>query len=172
LRLHPDVHPADGVLHGGAEFTHPEVELMTDATLGAAVVDDLFGIRPIEPTSRFPNADAGILDRQQWNVVVVVAVIKPVQPHNVVEILLDEVAQPPQVVVLLPAVRGDGPPLISWSSAMASGSVGLQRYFSIAKKYLALDSSAAAASPMSFRPLSGFRRRINHTIPSKHNASE
>jgi hypothetical protein len=85
LRLHPDVHPADGVLHGGAEFTRPEVEFMTNATLGAAVVDDLFGIRPVAPTSRFPNED----------VVVVVAIIKLVQPHNVVEILLDEVAQPP-----------------------------------------------------------------------------
>jgi hypothetical protein len=85
LRLHPDVHPADGVLHGGAEFTRPEVELMTDATLGAAVVDDLFGIRPVAPTSRFPNE----------YVVVVVAIIKLVQPHNVVEILFDEVAQPP-----------------------------------------------------------------------------
>jgi hypothetical protein len=101
-----DVHPADGVLHGGAEFTRPEVELMTDATLSAAVVDDLFGIRPVVPTSRFPNADVGILDRQQQNVVIVVAVIKPVQPRNVVEILLDEVAQPPQVVVLPPAIRG------------------------------------------------------------------
>jgi hypothetical protein len=48
----------------------------------------------------------GILDGQQRNVVVVVAVIKPVQPRNVIEILLDEVAQPPQVVVLLPTVRG------------------------------------------------------------------
>jgi hypothetical protein len=105
LRLHPDVHPADGVLHDGAEFTLPEVELMTDATLDAAIVDDLFGIRPVAPTSRFPNADVGILDGQQRNVVVV-TVIKPVQPHNVVEILLEEVAQPPQVVVLPPAVRG------------------------------------------------------------------
>jgi hypothetical protein len=48
----------------------------------------------------------GILDGQQWNVAVIVAVLKPVQPCNVVEILLDEVAQPPQVVVLPPAVRG------------------------------------------------------------------
>jgi hypothetical protein len=48
----------------------------------------------------------GISDGQQRNVVVIAAVIKPVQPHNVVEILLDEVAQPPQVVVLPPAVRG------------------------------------------------------------------
>jgi hypothetical protein len=78
---------------------------MTDATLGAAVVYDLFGIRTIAPTCRFPNADVGILDGQQWNVVVV-AVIKPVPPRNVVEILLDEVAQPPQVGVLPPAVRG------------------------------------------------------------------
>jgi hypothetical protein len=37
----------------------PEVELMTDATLDAAVVDDLFGIQPIAPTSRFQNADVG-----------------------------------------------------------------------------------------------------------------
>jgi hypothetical protein len=52
---------------------------MTDATLGAAVVDDLFGIRPVAPTSHFPNADVGILDGQQRNVVVVVAaVIKPI----------------------------------------------------------------------------------------------
>jgi hypothetical protein len=95
LRLHPDVHPANGILHGrAAEATRPEVELMTNAALGAAVVDDLFGIRPIEPTSRFPNADVGILDGQQRNVVIV-AIIKPVPPHNVVEILLDEVAQPP-----------------------------------------------------------------------------
>jgi hypothetical protein len=47
----------------------------------------------------------GILDGQQRNVVVV-AVIKPVQPRNVVEILLDEVAQPPQIVVLPPTVKG------------------------------------------------------------------
>jgi hypothetical protein len=105
LHLNPDVHPAEGVLHSEAEATRPEVELMTDVTLGAAVVDDLFGIRPIAPTSHCPNADVGILDGQQWNVVVV-AVIKPVPPRNVVEILLDEVAQPPQVVVLPPAVRG------------------------------------------------------------------
>jgi hypothetical protein len=77
LRLHPDVHPADGILHGEAEFTRPEVYLMTDVTLGAAVVDDVFGIWPVAPTSRFPNADAGILDGQQRNVVVV-AIIKPV----------------------------------------------------------------------------------------------
>jgi hypothetical protein len=106
LRLHADVHPADGILHGGAEFTHLEVELMTDATLGAIVVDDLFSIRPVEPTSCFPNADVGTLDGQQRNVVVVATGIKPVQPRNVVEILLDEVAQPPHVVVLPPAVRG------------------------------------------------------------------
>jgi hypothetical protein len=48
----------------------------------------------------------GILDVQQRNVVIIIVVIKPVQPRNVVEILLDEVAQPPQVVVLPPAVRG------------------------------------------------------------------
>jgi hypothetical protein len=77
---------------------------MTDATLGATIVDDLFGIRPVAPTSRFPNADVGILDEQQRNVFIVV--IKPVQPRNVVEILLDEVAQPQQVVVLPLAVRG------------------------------------------------------------------
>jgi hypothetical protein len=53
---------------------------------------------------------------------------------------------------------------------MALGSAGLQRYFSIAKKYLALESSAAA-SPMSYRPLSRFRRLINLSMPSKHSAS-
>jgi hypothetical protein len=46
----------------------------------------------------------GILDGQQRNVIVV-AVIKPVPPFDVVEILFDEVAQPPQVVVLPPTVR-------------------------------------------------------------------
>jgi hypothetical protein len=61
---------------------------MTDATLRAAVVDDLFGIWPVAPTSRCPNADVGILDGQQQNVVV----IKLVPPRNVVEILPDEVA--------------------------------------------------------------------------------
>jgi hypothetical protein len=79
----------------------------------------------------------GILDGQQRNGVVVVAVIKPVQPRNVVEILLDEVAQPPQVVVLPPTIRG----------RRASGYAGLQRYFSIAKKYLALGSTASSTSP-------------------------
>jgi hypothetical protein len=73
----------------------PEVKLMTDATLGATVVDDLFGIRPVAPITCCPNADVGILDGQQRNVVVVVAVIKPAPPHNVVEIMLDKVAQPP-----------------------------------------------------------------------------
>jgi hypothetical protein len=48
----------------------------TDATLDAALVDDLFGIRLVAPTSRFPNADMGILDEQQQNVVAIVAVIK------------------------------------------------------------------------------------------------
>jgi hypothetical protein len=94
LRLHPDVHPADGIIHGEAEALRPKVELVTDATLGVTVVDDLFDIRPVEPTSRCPNVDVGILDGQQWNVIVTV-VIKPVPPRNVVEILLDEVAQPP-----------------------------------------------------------------------------
>jgi hypothetical protein len=77
LDLHPDVHPVDGVLDGGAEFTRLEVELTTEKTLSASVVDDLFGIRPVAPTSRFPNADVGILDGQQRNVVVI-AVIKPI----------------------------------------------------------------------------------------------
>jgi hypothetical protein len=84
----------------GKKFTRLEVELMTDATLGTAVVDDLFGIRPVAPTSRYRNADVRILDGRQRNVVVVVDVIKLVPPRNVVEILLDVVAQPPQVGVL------------------------------------------------------------------------
>jgi hypothetical protein len=66
---------------------------MADATLDAAVVDHLFGIRPVAPTSLFANADVGILDGQQHNVVVV-TIIKLVPPRNVVEILLDMVAQP------------------------------------------------------------------------------
>jgi hypothetical protein len=41
-------------------------------------VDDLFGIRPVAPTSRFPNVDVGILVWQQRNVVVF---IKPVPPR-------------------------------------------------------------------------------------------
>jgi hypothetical protein len=57
------------------------------------------------------------LDGKQQNVIVV-TVIKPMPPRNVVEIILDEVAQPPQVGVLPPAVRGDEPSLISWRSAM------------------------------------------------------
>jgi hypothetical protein len=67
---------------------------MMDETLSVAVVDDLFGIRPVAPTSRCPNADVEILDGQQRNVIIVV-IIKPVPPRNVVEILLDEVVQPP-----------------------------------------------------------------------------
>jgi hypothetical protein len=67
--------------------------------------DDLFGIRPVAPTSHCPNVDVGIQDGQQRNVIIV-AVIKPVPPRNVVEILLDEVAQPTQVVVLPSAIRG------------------------------------------------------------------
>jgi hypothetical protein len=63
---------------------------MTDATLGAAV-DDLFGIWPVAPTSCFPNVDVGILDGQQRNAIII-AVIKPVPPRNVVKIPLDEVA--------------------------------------------------------------------------------
>jgi hypothetical protein len=55
----------------------PEVELMMDATLGAAVVDDLFGIRPVELTSCCPNADVEILDGKQQNVVII-TVIKAV----------------------------------------------------------------------------------------------
>jgi hypothetical protein len=77
---------------------------MTDATLGAAVVDDLFGIRLVAHTSHCPNADVGILDGHRRNVVIVV--IKPLPPRNVVEILVDEVAQPLQVVVLPRPVRG------------------------------------------------------------------
>jgi hypothetical protein len=77
---------------------------MTDATLSAVVVDDHFGIQPVAPTSHCPNADVGILDGQQRNVVV--AVIKLVPSCNVVNILVDEVVQPPQVVVLPLVVRG------------------------------------------------------------------
>jgi hypothetical protein len=77
---------------------------MTDATLSAAVVDDPFGIQPVAPTSHCTNADVGILDGQQRNVIV--TVIKQVPPRNVVEILVDKVAQPLQVVVLPPPVRG------------------------------------------------------------------
>jgi hypothetical protein len=72
LGLHPDVHLADDILHRDAQVTRPEVELMTDETLGASVVDDLRGLRPVAPTSHYPNADLGILDGQQRNVVVVV----------------------------------------------------------------------------------------------------
>jgi hypothetical protein len=96
-----------------------------------------------------------------------VAVIKLVPPHNVVKILVDEVAQPPQVGVLPPAVRGRRAAADFLEQCHGFGSAELQRYFSIAKKYLAPESSAAA-SLMSFRPLSRFRRLINISIPSKH----
>jgi hypothetical protein len=36
----------------GAEATRSEVELTADATLNTVVVDDLFGIRAVAPTSR------------------------------------------------------------------------------------------------------------------------
>jgi hypothetical protein len=89
LHLHPNGHPANSILHSDAEVTRPEAELMTIATLGTAVVDDLWGLRPVVPTSLSPNADVGILDEQQWNVAVVVT--KPVPLRNVVEIPVDEV---------------------------------------------------------------------------------
>jgi hypothetical protein len=38
--------------------------MFATVTLGAAVVDDLSGIRPVAPTSRCPNAVMGIMDRQ------------------------------------------------------------------------------------------------------------
>jgi hypothetical protein len=85
-------------------------------------------------------------------------------PRNILEISVDEVSQPPQVVVLPPPVRGRR------AAADFLESAGLQLYFSIAKKYLTLESSAATY-PMSFGPLSGFRRLINISISSKHNAS-
>jgi hypothetical protein len=138
---------------------------MTDATLGPAVVNDLFGIRHVEPTSRFPNADVEILDGQQQNVVVV-AVIKPVPPRNVVEILLDEVTQPPQVVVLPPTVRGRRAAADFLEKCHGFGVHRVAMVLSIAKKYLAPESSAAA-SLMSFRPLLGFHLLINLIIPSK-----
>jgi hypothetical protein len=80
---------------------------MMDATLDTVVVDDLFGIQPVAPTSLCPNADMGILGGQQRNVVV--TIIKPVPPHNVVEILVDKVAQPPQVMVLPARQEATGP---------------------------------------------------------------
>jgi hypothetical protein len=58
----------------------------------------------ISLVSRCPNAAVGILAGQQQNVVIV-AVIKPVPPHNVVKILLDKVALSTQVMVLPLAVR-------------------------------------------------------------------
>jgi hypothetical protein len=143
---------------------------MTDATLGVAVVDDLFGIRPVAPTSRCPNANVGIRDGQQQNVIIVATVIKLIPPCNVVEILLDEVAQPPQVGVLPSAVRGTRDAVDFLEQCQGFGVRWVQRYFSIAKKYLAPEFSAAT-SLMSFRPLSGFRRLINISMPSKHNAS-
>jgi hypothetical protein len=160
-----------GVLHGGAaEATRPEVELVTDATLGAAVVDDLFGIRPVAPTSRIPNAYVGILDGQQCNVVIV-AVIRPLPPRNVVEILLDEVAQPPEVGVLPPAVWGRR---ATADFLEQCHSFGVRRVATILQhrsEVLGTGVFSAAASPMRFRPLSGFRRLIGLSISSKHNAS-
>jgi hypothetical protein len=96
----------------------------------------------------------GDFDGQQQNDVVVVTVIKPVPPRNVVEIPLDEVAQPPQVGVLPPTIRGRRATADFLEQSMASGFARLQWYFSIVKKYLALESSAAT-SLMSFRPVIG-----------------
>jgi hypothetical protein len=74
-------------------------------------------------------------------------------------------------VVLPPAVRGRRAAADFLEQCHGSGSAELQRYFSISKKYLA-SKSLTAASPMSFRPLSGFRCLVNLSIPSKHNASD
>jgi hypothetical protein len=49
---------------------------------------------------------------------------------------------------------------------MASGFAGLQWYFSITKKYFTSES-LTAASPSTFKPLSGFHRFINLSTPSK-----
>jgi hypothetical protein len=54
---------------------------MTDATLDATIVDDPWGLWPVALTSRCPNADVGILDGQQWNVIVTVTKLVP--PRNV-----------------------------------------------------------------------------------------
>jgi hypothetical protein len=77
--------------------------------------------------------------------------------------------QPPQAVVLPPAFRVRRVAANFLEQYHSSGSAGLQRYFSIAKKYLAPES-LAAASPMSFKPLSGVHCLINLSIPSMHNA--
>lgn len=94
--------PADSVGHAHAEMPRPEVELMTDAALCAAVPDRR---RPLVPApALLPCADVGILDERhqlRW----VVAVAKPVPARNDVEVFLDQGAQPRHAAVLPPASR-------------------------------------------------------------------
>jgi hypothetical protein len=132
---------------------------MADATLGTAIVDDLFGIQPVAPTSRFPNADVDDL-----------VVIKPVPPSNVVEILLDEVAQSPQVGVLPLAVRGRR---ATADFLEQCNGFGVHRVATVLQHRKEVLGTRVFSSGilMSFRPISGFRRLINLSIPSKHNAS-
>jgi hypothetical protein len=73
LGLHHDVHLADGILHSDTEVTRPEVEVMTDETLSTLLVDDLRGLRHVAPTPHYPNADLGLLDGQQRNVIIAIA---------------------------------------------------------------------------------------------------
>ena len=94
-------HPAEGVTHRAFEVPRPEVELMADAALRAAVPDDAAPRIPPAPALR-PCADMGILDEQpRW---VDVEVRKPAPVINGVEVLPDQVSLQRQAVVLPPAV--------------------------------------------------------------------
>ena len=83
-------HPAEGITHQAVEVPHPEVELMTDAALRAAVSDDAAPRIPPSPALH-PSADVGILNEQpRW---VDVAVRKPEPVGNGVEVPPDQVSQ-------------------------------------------------------------------------------
>ena len=94
-------HPAEGVTHQAVEVPCPQVELMTDATLRAAVPDDAAHHIPPALALR-PYADVGILDEQpQW---VDIAVRKLESLGNGVEVPPDPVSLHRQAAVLPSAV--------------------------------------------------------------------
>ena len=94
-------HPAKGVTHQAVDVPHPQVELMTDATLRIAVPDDAARRNPPASALRL-CADMGILDEQpQW---VDIAVWKLEPLGNGVEVLPDPVSLHRQAAVLPSAV--------------------------------------------------------------------
>ena len=93
-------HPAEGVTHRAFEVPRPEVELMMDAALRAAVPDDAAPRIPPSPALH-PSADVGILNEQpRW----AVEVRKPEPLGNGMEVPPDPVLLHRQAAVLPPAV--------------------------------------------------------------------